>query len=265
MLEEIFVKLNRKQKLLVLDLDDTLVDTSHVYWLARSQFLGILADEGFDASVALHVFEQLDTENIKILGYVPERYRVTMQATYGHLANIAGYPTREAIQRKINAAADIIIKRIPSLITGARALLHFARKNEFKVSLLTRGIEAVQKQKLRKNKIEALLDDIEVVPRKDKQTFINLASRLGHAPQDVWIVGDSVRSDINPGIEAGNNCILYLYTHHSYHWVQEYGIEPKGPFYLARSHREVIDILRAPGLHQRRQTVPTREAEIASL
>jgi len=65
-------------------------------------------------------------------------------------------------------------------------------------------------------------------------------------PNSTWAVGDSIKSDIDPGLEAGTNCILYLYTHGVYQWVQEYGVQPIGPFYLANSLPQIRAILECP-------------------
>lgn len=82
---------------------------------------------------------------------------------------------------------------------------------------------------------------------KDTQAIAQLIQEQGFSPSSAWIIGDSVKSDINPGIGAGAKCILYLYTHDEYQWIQEYGVKPVGPFYLATTLHEVRRILESPG------------------
>lgn len=65
-------------------------------------------------------------------------------------------------------------------------------------------------------------------------------------PSDCWVIGDSIKSDINPAIELGIGPILYLYSHHTYFWRQEYGALARGEFYLAKSLSEVQAILSNP-------------------
>ncbi len=62
---------------------------------------------------------------------------------------------------------------------------------------------------------------------------------LEYSPEKTWIIGDSIKSDINPGVETGANCFLYVYHHHKYSWLQEYGCTPIGPFYKVKSLAEI--------------------------
>lgn len=87
-------------------------------------------------------------------------------------------------------------------------------------------------------KIEGDQEDDGVIP--------GIIREVVFTPSDTWVVGDSITSDINPANRVGARCILYLYTHDSYHWEQEYGVPAEGPFYLARTLSDVRHILEAP-------------------
>ena len=65
-----------------------------------------------------------------------------------------------------------------------------------------------------------------------------------------------MKSDINPAIEAKACPVLFLYTHPSYYWRQEYGAVPKGAFYLIRDLRAAIDLLRQPKNYCKVTVVP---------
>jgi putative hydrolase of the HAD superfamily len=248
----------RLNQLLLLDLDDTLVDTSHVYWLARSRFIDVMTESDFNANEALDLFERIDAEHIAEFGYIPQRYVRTMLATYEKLTKAAGKLPSAKVIKQIEGAGRIVITRVPRLILGARKLLDSARRMKFDVVLVTRGIPEVQQRKLASNRIHHYFNEVRIVPRKDASVFARVMSERRIGPSATWVVGDSVRSDINPAIESGANPILYLYTHHSYYWLQEYGVKPVGPFFLARTLVDVTNLLRHPDRFRKTSRVPTR-------
>ena len=61
-------------KLLIFDFDDTLVDTSDVYYRARKCFIQVLVKNGIDADIAVKTFEEVDSSNITKFGFSPNRY-----------------------------------------------------------------------------------------------------------------------------------------------------------------------------------------------
>jgi putative hydrolase of the HAD superfamily len=250
------------RRIAIFDLDDTLVDTSDVYWRSRAEFLDLMERAGFDRDLALEEFESIDGQNIVKHGYAPERYEVSMLATYAELCRVAGKKSDQAIVEDVQCAGRIVQTASPALIAGAIELLDGVRNEGMRIALVTRGVDKVQRQKVAVHKLRGHFDKIEVVAREKAGLFSRLIAEAGASPSDCWVIGDSVKSDINPGIEAGANCILYLYSHHSYHWRQKYGVQPRGSFYIARSLYEVLEILRAPHLKVRTSTVPERDPKL---
>ena len=56
---------------------------------------------------------------------------------------------------------------------------------------------------------------------KDKDTFLNFIKELDIEKNNCTIIGDSIKSDIIPGLEAGIDVIHYNYTHEHYEWIQD--------------------------------------------
>src|SRR5882762_8070161 len=239
------------KRLAIFDLDDTLVDTSHIYWESRSAFLQCLAENGFDREEVLEYFEEIDGGHIAQYGYVPERYEKSMFVAYRGLCERAKLVPDEQLASCIRDAGRIVQQKMPDLIGGAIELLDGARALGMRVVLVTRGVESVQQSKIRAHDLAHHFDRVEIVQAKDAALFRRVMIESGFSEADTWIIGDSVRSDINPGVQAGANCILYLYTHHSYYWRQEYGVTPLGAFYIAQDLKDVLPILCNPKSGQR--------------
>lgn len=250
------------KRLAIFDLDDTLLDTSHVYWEARSTFIESLGRTGFDKDEVLATFERNDSLNIVKYGFIPERYAKTMEETYSELCAKMGRDSQDSVLSEIHAAGKIVKDKLPELISGAVDLLEGARRLGFTMLLLTRGVEEVQRRKIAFHKLDQYFDRVEIVARKDALLIQQLISEMDVSPDDCWIVGDSVKSDINPGSEAGAHCILFLYTHHSYYWQQEYGEQPAGLFFIAHDLPEALEILRNPAVVAKVSMVPPRDSSL---
>jgi putative hydrolase of the HAD superfamily len=231
--------------LIVFDLDDTLVDTSHVYWTAREAFLDIMVAQGIDRSVAEESFEAIDESHIEQYGYVPERYTKSMLKTYEALVGLPSNAEGFGIERRIVGAGTLILNCMPELIDGARELLDWAGQR-YSLGLLTRGVENLQRRKLQANNIGRFFEHVEIVAEKNASVLARFIRHAGYSPSSAWVIGDSIRSDINPGLEVGASCVMYWYRHHSYAWRQEYGSSPKGKFHVAQSLRECPAILNNP-------------------
>jgi putative hydrolase of the HAD superfamily len=234
-----------KKELVIFDLDDTLVDTSDVYYRARNCFLAALVACGIDRELGLRTFEEIETSHMAQYGFAPERYGRSMIVTYETLAASSGILVCEETLARINKCARIVIDECPKLIEGAVELLRWASEH-YQLCLLTRGIPDLQVKKIETVGISRFFSHVEVVGRKDGSVISRLITDQNFTPNSTWVVGDSIKSDINPGLEAGANCILYLYTHGVYQWMQEYGVKPTGPFYLANTLTQIRDILECP-------------------
>lgn len=252
------------RRLAIFDLDDTLIDTSDVYWRSRTTFLNTMERAGFERNTVLEDFESIDASNINVYGYVPERYEISMVATYADLCRSRGIELAPHVVESVRRAAKIVQSEPPALIPGAVQLLDGARAEGLDVVLVTRGVDEVQRRKITEHQLGGHFDRIEVVSKKDAALFRHFIAEAHISPSNCWIIGDSVRSDINPGIEAGANCILYLYTHHSYYWRQEYGDIPLGKFYIAHSLFEALEILRDPHVSSPVAKVPERNPDLPS-
>lgn len=219
------------QKLVIFDLDDTLLNTSDLYWSARSTFVKKISQEGFDEQIIVNEFERIDANNIKKLGFLPCRYGKSMAETYLFLCSRFNCQVQKNTLDFIDEVCGrIVVEKIPEVVEGAVELLEWAHK-KFYLVILTRGVDELQYRKLQESKLIHYFEKIYVFPHKDKKVFQFVLNEVGFEPEETWIIGDSIKSDINPGILAGAKCILYNYTHHSYSWLQEHDSEPIGSFF----------------------------------
>ncbi len=234
-----------KTELIIFDLDDTLLDTSDVYWRARSKFANELSKYGLDSETIVKMFEEIDTLNMKHLGYSPYRYGKTMKDTYEHFISEHDLAADKDFLHQIDEWSAIVLNLMPKLIKDAEKLLTWASEN-YTLILITRGESFLQEKKISNSRLAKYFSRVQIVPRKNAEMFRTAMSEAGFTPDKTWVVGDSIKSDINPGIEAGAKCIFYSYQHKHYQWVQERGYAAMGPFYKAEHLLDVKNIIQSP-------------------
>lgn len=206
----------------IFDLDDTLLDTSDLYWKVREEFISLMERDGFGDKDLAACFESIDSVNISKYGHSPERYKCTMLEMY---RGVAGFLTDKKTKEIIRIAKQISVE-VPQLIDGALELLEWSKRH-FRLALVTRGEPNVQMAKIDKHGLVKYFEEnIEIVPRKDENLFAELIASAGYLPSQTIIIGDSLKSEVNPALRIGATAIHYMYSHHSYVWLQEHTEEP---------------------------------------
>ena len=185
---------------------------------------------------------------------MPKRYGVSMHDTYRCFLEAKKLDDDKDIKRKITECGDIILKKMPILIKGAKELLEWGKEN-CKQVLFTRGVKELQNRKINTAGIRNYFYYIEIVNSKGAHELKKLLKRINADIKSTWMIGDSIKADVNPSIEAGLNCILYIYEHHTYYWQQEYGHDAIGPFYCVKELREVRNIIENPGYYEKKTSI----------
>lgn len=214
---------NTLDKLIIFDLDDTLIDTSDLYWRVREEFIQFIDDSRYNKADFESIFEEMDTKNTVRFGLNPYRYELTMLEMYDLLnpGKIDG-----AITQKIKNMAGRILAEVPILIEGATDLLEWSKQN-FTIALITRGASDIQKMKIKYYDLTKYFGEfIKIVDSKNEGVYLDFIASLGFSSNSTIIIGDSIKSEINPALKIGAVAIHYKYTHHSYHWIQEHNVRP---------------------------------------
>jgi putative hydrolase of the HAD superfamily len=96
--------------------------------------------------------------------------------------------------------------------------------------LLTKGDCEVQQRKLARSGLASFFEGVHVVAEKDAGVLRQLVADYGLQPEQVWMVGNSPRSDINPALAAGINAV---WIPHANTWSLEQEELRAGPGRLA--------------------------------
>lgn len=197
--------------LILVDFDDTLVDTGPRFQNARRSLLSLMRDAGFAEDVAYDVlYNQIDPGMRARYGLGPRRMEPSFVATYARLCEIHGIAQEERLAAQC-AELGRGVYGPPPAFEGALDALRRLAADLPTVVYTQSGDMQYQLECVRGAGIIDIVteDRVRVCDRKDAEMFLRTLSHYGvDDPSRAWMVGNSIRSDINPALEAGANAIL---------------------------------------------------------
>ncbi|HER24080.1 MAG TPA: HAD family hydrolase [Candidatus Atribacteria bacterium] len=199
-----------KIKTIIFDLDDTLIKTSQLYNQAREKFSLLMEKAGFKKEEALAKLDEIDIKNIYKHGFAKERYPYSLGKTYEYFSQKNGKKINTELKKKIEELGWQVFRQIPELVDGVFRVLDILSKKYFLI-LATLGDPQVQEEKVQRSGLKKYFSEIYVLKQKNVEEYQNILKKHHLNKKETWIVGNSVRSDLNPGLKLGLNCILIPY------------------------------------------------------
>lgn len=187
----------------IFDGDDTLWNTERLYDLARQRAREQVAQSGLDGAEWERLERRLDVENVSKFGFSSERFPTSCVQAYEALCAATGKVLDVKLADRIRAAAQSVFVSDPALVPGVLETLQTLRARGIRLVLLTKGDRDVQRRRIERSGIAEAFDAIRVVSEKLPETFREILGSLGASPERSWTVGNSVRSDILPALDAG--------------------------------------------------------------
>lgn len=230
-------------RLVLVDFDDTLVDTAPRFQNARRDLFRLLSAAGFSEADARRVHhEEVDPLMRKRFGLGPRRMEHAFRATYESLCTASAWPIDEQVAERAAALGRSVAGTPPLLNGSLDALARLAAA--FPTALYTQaGDPEYQIGCVRECGILDVipLERVQICERKTTEQFRRVVRDFGIGdPADVWMVGNSMRSDINPALEAGANAI---YVEVADPWEFDL-VEPVAEtFHHVSSFTEAVDLL----------------------
>ncbi|MCB1512228.1 MAG: HAD hydrolase-like protein, partial [Hyphomicrobiaceae bacterium] len=98
-------------------------------------------------------------------------------------------------------------------------------KGDYRLVVITKGDLFDQERKLAASGIDHFFDAVEIVSEKERTTYERIFAEQGEGPGRAMMVGNSLRSDIIPALEAGS---WATFIPHEHAWALEHAEEPVG-------------------------------------
>ena len=200
------------------DADDTLWQNETFFRLTQDHFTALLAD--FAAPDHLH-----------------DRLLAAERRNIGHY----GFGIKGFVLSMIETAIEVTEQRVPATViaeimaAGREMLAHpvdllpYAREAvtalaaDYRVLLITKGDLLDQERKLAQSGLGDLFHGVEIVSNKTAPVYASIFARHGHGAERALMVGNSLKSDVIPVIEAGG---WGVHIPHGLTWALEHADAP---------------------------------------
>lgn len=198
-------------RLVLVDFDDTLVETAPRFADARRSLFRLLVEAGFTPADAERVHhEEIDPGMRARHGFGPARMGPAFVETYHALCAAAGHDPDPALAHRCLRLGAAVAGTPPAIDGAMDALRRLAL--HLPTAIYTQaGDSAYQLACLREaGAVDAVGEArVRVVPVKTTDALRETldAFEIVH-PATAWMIGNSIRSDINPALELGVNAIL---------------------------------------------------------
>ena len=200
------------------DADDTLWENEHFFRLTERHFTELLADYAEPEQLASRLLAA-EKRNLAHYGFGIKGFTLSMIETALEITD--GKVPGELIGRIVAAGREMLshpIETLPHVHDTLEAL-----NATHRLVLITKGDLFDQERKLAQSGLGEFFDAVEIVSDKSAATYSRAFSRHGDGPARAMMVGNSLRSDVLPAIEAGG---WGTYVPHELTWDYERADEP---------------------------------------
>lgn len=221
------------------DADDTLWQNEQFFRLTEQRFADLLKDHGDPELIGKHLLEA-ERRNLAIYGFGIKGFTLSMIETAIEVT--AGNVPASVIQEILLAGREMLHHPVECLPEVPETLERLAGKH--RLILVTKGDLFDQERKLAQSGLGDFFHAIEIVSGKHAATYDRIFRQHGNGPAAAMMVGNSLKSDVLPAIEAGAHGV---FVPHDLTWVLEHAEEPADNI---RFHK-LVSIGKLPALIER--------------
>jgi putative hydrolase of the HAD superfamily len=218
------------------DADDTLWHNETLFHMTQTRFAALLAD----AADPAHLAERLEAAERRNLGHYGFGVKGFMLSMIETAIEVTGGRVQSSVISAILAAGREMLAHPVDLLPHARETIA-ALAPDFRILIITKGDLLDQERKVAQSGLGDLVHAVEIVSDKTAATYRTLFARHGTGPERAMMVGNSLKSDVLPALEAG---AWGIYVPHGLTWALERADVPQG----AARFRSIPDLAPLPAL-----------------
>lgn len=226
------------------DADDTLWQNETYFRLTQTRFLQVLADHAAPDRLAERL-EAAERRNLAYYGFGVKGFTLSMIETAVDVTE--GRVPGQVIADLIALGRELLehpMELLPHVRTTVTALAA-----EFRLVLITKGDLLHQERKLAQSGLGDLFDGVEIVSDKTETTYRTAFARHGTGADQAMMVGNSLKSDVIPALQAGS---WGVHVPQEHEWAFEAALAPSDH----RRFHALADLGALPALVDRLQSTP---------
>lgn len=188
--------------MIAFDADDTLWHTEIHYLQAQKDFIKLLNPWGTVESIR-EVVDQIIIENLSWYGYGIKAFILSLIEAAIHISQgeIHAHQVDQILSIGKKMLAEEIVLR-PHVLETLQTLV-----SSYPMMVITKGDLLDQTTKLKRAGIGDFFSIVEVVNEKSPETYARLLERHQLNPQYFLMVGNTIRSDIQPVLALGSTAV----------------------------------------------------------
>ncbi|WP_299673690.1 HAD family hydrolase [uncultured Roseobacter sp.] len=220
------------------DADDTLWHNERFFQMTQAHFAGLLSDFT-DRDSLLERLLAAEKRNLGHYGFGVKGFTLSMIET---AIEVTGGQVPAPVIAEILDAGREMLRHPVDLLPHARRAVECARETH-RILLITKGDLLDQERKLAQSGLDDLFDGVEIVSYKTPQVYSEIFARYGTVTDQGMMVGNSLRSDVLPMIEAGG---WGVFVPHEHEWDMERAAPParNDRYHSLTSLAELPDLIR---------------------
>ncbi|WP_300441877.1 HAD family hydrolase [uncultured Mameliella sp.] len=211
----------KKLQTIGFDADDTLWHNERFFVLTQERFADLLRDYAEKDHLAERLIEA-ERRNIGHYGFGVKGFVLSMIETAIEVTE--GRVPASVISDLMAAGRDMLAHPIELLPHAQEAVEAVA--DTHRVLLITKGDLLHQERKLAQSGLGDLFDGVEIVSDKQPDTYARIFGALPGGAGAAMMVGNSMKSDVVPAIEAG---AWGVHVPHDLAWALEHAEPPNAP------------------------------------
>lgn len=190
-----------------LDADDTLWHNETIFRLTHDRFVDLLAQHADRATLEARLAET-EARNLRLYGYGVKGFTLSMIETAMELTG--GEAPASVVREILAAGRDMLGHPVEPLPGVEDALASLSER--YRLVLITKGDLLDQERKLAASGLGDLFAAVEIVSEKVRGTYERVFARHGTGAAEAVMVGNSMRSDVLPALEAGSWAVHIPYA-----------------------------------------------------
>ena len=202
------------------DAGDTLWQNETFFRLTQDRFTALLADH----AAPDHLHDRLlaaERRNLGHYGFGVKGFTLSMIET---AIDVTEGRVPATVIAEIIAAGREMLEHPIELLPHAQAAVETLAAS-YRVLLITKGDLLDQERKLAQSGLGDLFHGVEIVSDKTAAAYARIFTRHGDGPDRALMVGNSLKSDVIPVIEAGG---FGVHIPHGLTWALEQADAPEG-------------------------------------
>ena len=188
------------------DGDDTLWQSERGFHVAQDEIRSILADHCAPEVLDRHLIE-VERVNLHRYGYGAKAFTLSVLETATELAG--DRLTVDDVRAILDVGKRLLAHPV-ELLDGVEEAVRAAAAR-YPIVLVTKGDLFHQESKVAGSGLGDLFSGVEIVSEKDPQVYRGVMGKYGVPPDRFVMVGNSLRSDVLPVIEAGGHAVHVPY------------------------------------------------------